>query len=276
MAVHISLSQASHMTFPGYFADTVERMVVESRSIRRDFAAHRGIAGAHREEVVRKFLGDHLPTRFAVDTGLVIDPNGVFSNQADLVVVDCVHNAPLHAAYSSRLWPVEAVYALLEIKTSLGPSDIQDSVEKCRRFKSLKRSFLVQPPISDSLFVIWAYEAPSAETAKRNLLAALADVPRAEQPDMIVVPADIVGIAGQYLEFVRLGQEGSQHRSELVEKHGPNLGLLLPESIEITQYGDHSLLTWYVWFDSWLRRAGARVFDPVLYLPDGAVAGRRV
>ena len=40
---------------------------------------------------------------------MVISHDGVFPNQADLVVVDEQNNAPLYAATHNKLWPVEAV-----------------------------------------------------------------------------------------------------------------------------------------------------------------------
>lgn len=48
---------------------------------------------------------------------MVISHEGLFSNQADLVVVDALNNSPLYGTSRNQLWPVEAVYSLLEVKT---------------------------------------------------------------------------------------------------------------------------------------------------------------
>jgi len=185
----------------------------------------------------------------------------------------------LYGVARHRLWPVEAVYAVVEVKTSLDPSNIQDAIEKCRRFKSMPRRFCEagrNQRTTDSLFVIWAFDCPAPATIKANLLGAIEGVPRVEQPDLIVVPDKIVAQSGVYLETVRLGQPGSQYRQAL-ELLGQNaFEQLLPEAIEVMDLGSNSLLAWFTWFDSWLRQAGDRLVDPISYLPPDAVFGRKV
>jgi hypothetical protein len=260
---------------PSYLADVALDMAAKSAAIRRDFATHRLSAGENREDVVAKFLVDHLPKRFGVSSGLMFSHEGVFSNQADLVVVDEQNNAPLYASVRNKLWPVEAVHALIEVKTGFSPSDISDAVDKGRRFKRMERRFCAPVALAD-LFIIWAFDSPAPETVKANLLAALVDVPRAEQPDLIVVPDRLVATSGSYLEVARLGQAGSPYRIQLQEQHGSDLRFLIPEAVEVHDAGENALLAWYIWFDSWLRRAGPRLTDPLLYLPSGMAVGRKV
>lgn len=210
---------------------------------------------------------------------MVISHEGVFSKQADLVVVDEQNNAPLYAATRNKLWPVEAVYALVEVKTVLHPSELSDAIAKGRKFKALKRRFCEAGQIqriADSLFVIWAFDSAASSTFKANLVAALAGVPRSEQPDLIVVPDRFVARAGSYLEISRLGQVSSPFRAQLHAKHGTNLELLFPEPVEFCELGENALMAWYVWFDSWLRQAGSRLTDPIAYLPPDQVFGRMV
>lgn len=260
----------------GYLADVAREMKARSSAIRRDFAAHRLSAGENREDLVAAFLKDHLPMRFGVNSGMVISHDGVFSNQADLVVVDALNNSPLYAASRNQLWPAEAVYALIEVKTTLGPSELQDAISKGRRFKTLQRKYCEAGQgqrIADSLFVIWSFESASSGTVKANLVQALADVPRAEQPDLIVVPDKLVVRTGSYLELSKLGQQGSSYRAQLHAAHGPNLDALIPEVAEVGELGENALLAWYVWLDSWLRQAGSRLTDPKEYLPPNTIFG---
>ena len=251
----------------------------KSTAIRRDFASHRSSAGTNREELVERFLVDHLPKRLGVSTGLIFSHEGKFSNQADLVVVDDQNNAPLYSDSPNKLWPVEAVYALIEVKTQLTPRDMADAISKGRRFKSLRRAFCeTRSPqhIKESLFVIWSFESPCPQTLKSNLIEALSEVPRAEQPDLVVVPDRLVAKSGSYLELARLGQPDSSYRRNLHSQHGDNLSSLVPESVEVVELGANSLLAWYVWFDSWLRQAGTRFVNPIDYLPRGRNWGKRV
>lgn len=267
------------MVLPEYLSDVAKDMRTKSAAIRRDFASHRLSAGENREDLVSDFLSGHLPKRFGVSSGLVISHDGVFSNQADLVVVDELNNAPLYAASKNKLWPVEAVYALIEVKTTLGPRDLSDAIAKCRKFKTLQRKFCsagqVQR-ISDSLFVLWAFDSANSSTVKANLIDALAGVPRSEQPDFVIALDHMVATAGAYMEMVKLGQADSPYRAQLHAQYGANLDSLFPDPVEVYELGENSLMAWYIWFDSWLRQAGSRLTDPVTYLPPDQVFGRVV
>jgi hypothetical protein len=268
------------MVLPDYLADVAIEMKRKSAAIRRDFAKHRLSAGENRETLVSDFLTDHLPRRFEVSSGMVISHNGSFSNQADLVVVDALNNSPLYRSSANKLWPVESVLALFEVKTSLVPGELRDSIEKGRRFKTLNRRFFNPgggQRIADSLFVIWAFDCPEPETLKRNLLQELAVVPRNEQPDFVIVPDRVVVRGGSYLELSTLGLPTSVHRLQLQQQYGPNAEkLLLPVSIQVGDTGENSLMAWYVWFYSWLMQAGDRSATLVDYLPPGQEYGRIV
>ena len=110
------------MVLPGYLADLANNLSTKSAAIRRDFASHHPSAGEHREEAVGKILEGLFPNRFGISAGLIFSHDGLFSNQADLVVVDDQNNVPLYPENRSKLWPVESVYALIEVKTQLNRS----------------------------------------------------------------------------------------------------------------------------------------------------------
>ncbi|SOD17256.1 DUF6602 domain-containing protein [Nitrosomonas ureae] len=256
--------------FPDYLADVTREMAAKSNAIRRDFATHRLSGGENREHLVTDFLSSHLPGRFGVSSGLIVSPIGQFSNQADVVVVDGQNNSPLYGASRVRLWPVESVYALIEVKTTLSPAELTDSVSKCQRFKKLERRFCETSDLKlkESLFVVWAFECPAIDTIRQNILSALDDIPREHQPDLFIVPGRIAARSGSYFELSRLGQIGSPYRIDLLAKHGNELTSLIPGLAEVDEFGDSALLAWYVWFDSWLRRAGTRMNVPLAYLPE--------
>jgi hypothetical protein len=257
-----------------YMQDAVRQMQIKSAAVRRDFATHRQSGGQNRESILDDFLEQHLPKRFGVSTGLVISHEGAFSNQADLLIVDHLNNSPYHAGRPNVLWPVEAVYALLEVKTSLTLTELRDAVDKGRRFKCLRRDFCdngVGQRTTESLFVIWGYESPDPMTVKSNLVDILKDVPREEQPDFIVVPDSFVANGGTYLEISKLGQKGSEHRRKLEATHKGNVEHLIPEPLQVVRFGADSLLVWFTWFDSWLRQSGGRCTDPVRYIPDEGI-----
>jgi hypothetical protein len=269
------------LVLPDYLSDIAKEMRARSHSIRRDFASHRLSAGENREDLVSAFLKDHIAARFGVSSGMVISHNGLFSNQADLIITDALNNSALYAGSSNELWTAESVYALVEVKTTLNLTELRDSINKGRRFKTLPRNFNDagnDQRISDSLFVIWAFDGPSAETIKVNLLSELSSVPRAEQPDLIVVPDKFVVRGGSYLELSEFGQPGSPFRQQLSLTIGPALDAMIKMSARVQVYdmGENALLAWYVWFDSWLRQAGSRLTTLSSYLPVDRIYGRLV
>lgn len=258
------------MDLPEYFSDVSTELQRKSDAIRRDFATHHGAAGANRETLLAEALKDSIPGEFRIDTGLITSCDGQFSNQADLVIADGAWNTPFYPAAQNRIWLVEAIYALIEVKTSLTPTELRDALAKCRRFKSLPRKFSdapLPPRLTDSLFILWAYEAPSPETVKANLEAELAGISVDEQPDFVVVPGKLVATSGSYREISKFGQPGSLHRSDLEAKYGKDLEALRTARSEVLELGKNSLLVWLVWFLSWLKRAGPRNPELLSYLP---------
>lgn len=266
------------MVFTDYMKGVAEEMKRKSDSIRCAYKTHNPTAGECREDLVKIFLENSLPKRFGVSTGLVISPEEEFSNQADLVIVDEQNNAPLYPDMDNKLWPIEAVYALIEVKTKLNPSDLKDAVEKGQKFKRMKRKFCDTGPnqrIRDSFYVIWAFESPSPETLRKNIIDVYQDIPKAVQPDFVVVPNSLVVQSGRYLDLLLKGQPNSPHRKKMERQHGYNFESHHTELFRMYDFGENSLLLWYIWFDSCLRQAGSRFSDPGEYLSKD-VFGRRI
>lgn len=267
---------------PSYFADIAAEMQRKSQSIRRDFATHRPAAGHNREAILADFLREHLPLAFGVETGLIVSGSGQFSKQADLVITDALHNRALYPTSPEKVILVESVYALIEVNTTLTLAEIADGVEKCRRFKQLPRKFLQLPfaasgPfVNDSLFVLFAYDAPSARVLKGNLLEAVHGIPLSEQPDFVVVLGKYVARGSSYLELSKLGQAGSPHRQALLQAYGGDLSPLLPVPVEMGDFGENALFSWYIWLLSWLKHAGPRQSNLSAYLAPDMVFGQVV
>ncbi|MGO4660088.1 DUF6602 domain-containing protein [Ensifer sp. 2YAB10] len=266
------------MVIPDYLSDVAKEMRAKSTSIRRDFATHRLSAGENREGIVREFLTAHLPKRFGISSGLVVSHEGIFSNQADVLIVGALNNVPLYGTSLNQLWTVESVFALIEVKTNLGPAELRDAIAKGRRFKQLRRQYFDvgnTQRLKDSLFIIWAFDCPEAETLKKNLLTELSGIPRSEQPDFIIVPDKLVVSGGEFLELSRIGRPGSSHRAELHATFGPDLSSLVPAAV-VADCGENSLMAWYLWLYSWLMQAGNRCAALPSYLPPETLFGKLV
>lgn len=261
-----------------YYANMAAQMQAASNGLAQHFATHRPSSGANKEKIVADFLSKHLPSKFGIETGLLITSNGEFSNQADVIIVDHSYNAPLYGSYDSRLWPVESAFALVEVKSNLSPKELSDSVKKCVKFKKLERKFgdPTLPRISESLFVIFGFSSAEPKRLKTNIEAAIKDVPPEERPDLIIVLNKVVACCGQYLELTKLGQATSPYRTALmIQQGGPDLSSLL-SNVEVLSLGENSLLVGLIYLDSWLRHAGSRQFDPINYLPLDMVFGQLV
>lgn len=268
------------MDVAAYFGDVSEELQRKSDRIRLGFSTHKGLSGANREELVAAFLSDNLPGEFVVDTGLVLCSTGEFSKEADIVIVDRLRNAPLFSDLQKKLWLVESVYGLIEVKSQLTPTTLADAVDKCGRFKRLPRHFAdvpALPRLSDSLAIVWAWEGPSPEVAKANLVDALKDIPPAEQPDFVIVPGKYLAVAGNYREVVSFGQPGSPYRLAKEQQLGRSAQQKLAERpVEVWAMGTHSLFTWLGWLVSWLQGAGSRSAPMLRYLKQGDQYGRSV
>src|SRR5262249_14459900 len=69
-----------------HFAEIAAEMQArfnQSASIR-----HRGDAGENREEILRSFLNEYLPQRFAAAKGEIVTQHGDHSHAADIIIYD--------------------------------------------------------------------------------------------------------------------------------------------------------------------------------------------
>src|SRR5436190_1238206 len=77
--------------------------------------AHSGLAGGHREALIRNYLRDWIPRRFEIGRGIVF---GAFqrSREADVVLWDSINYPTLHLA-DHELFFAESTRVVLESKS---------------------------------------------------------------------------------------------------------------------------------------------------------------
>lgn len=143
------------------FAQAAEKLRVEFQGLRS--VPHSGLKGQEGEGIVRKFLNDHLPKRFAVGSGFIIDKNDHVSRQADLVVYDAL-NCPLYRVSDhASIIPNDHVAALIEVKSRLDKKDLEDAAKKIFEAKSLEKTL---PPATPALVqfetigIVFAFDSP--------------------------------------------------------------------------------------------------------------------
>ncbi len=113
-----------------YFASVYNKLEADALLFNRQLP-HAGLVGAENELALAALLRDFLPPRFGIEvSGIVIDRHGGQSRQCDIVIYD----AQTFPKYLRKVFPVEIVYAIIEVKTSIGSTeakaarDVLDSV----------------------------------------------------------------------------------------------------------------------------------------------------
>ncbi len=100
--------------------------------------SHTGDKGDHVEAAARQFLKAHLPRRFDIGQGEVIDTHEARSGQLDIVVSD--DNQPFSFPEGSPgLYLVEGVIAVADVKSLFTTEELDDVVKKANRFKHIEK-----------------------------------------------------------------------------------------------------------------------------------------
>ena len=97
---------------------------------------HRGDRGEAREEAIREFLGNYLPKKYGVTSGEVVTRGGTHSHAADVIIYDSLHCPVLYVG-ENRVLPIEGVYGIIEVKSSLSKQEFIDAARKIESFKRL-------------------------------------------------------------------------------------------------------------------------------------------
>jgi hypothetical protein len=116
-----------------------------AKKLRQDFrelstVPHNALKGQEAEKLVRRFLAEHLPKRFGVGSGFIIDQNDTLSRQSDVVIYDA-HNCPVYrASEDAAIFPSENVAAVVEVKARLDKEKLSEAAENIAAAKSLAKA----------------------------------------------------------------------------------------------------------------------------------------
>lgn len=102
---------------------------------------HAGELGSAREQIVRDFLAQQLPSRFGVSSGFVFDVHSHVSKQMDVVVFDRQECPVFEAAGGKKFFPCEGVVCVGQIKSAItSKSQYETALENLLSAKALDRS----------------------------------------------------------------------------------------------------------------------------------------
>ena len=151
----------------------IENEVLNSRlqSIRA-VVEHSGEKGRALENTVASFIRSFLPKEYGVSTGFIAyckNQRVNLSSQLDIIIYDALRGAPIVSLESCDIFPIEYVYAYVEVKTSIRSCSNRvkrlpdNSVEKCLEInKELRqinqRCFWIPDPITTTQAIFHCVE----------------------------------------------------------------------------------------------------------------------
>jgi hypothetical protein len=124
-----------------YFQSIYDKLEADALLFNRKIP-HEGLKGSENEQALADVLRNFLPQKYGLEVNaLVIDRNGVVSRQCDIVIFDDVQ----FPKYFRKVFPVEIVYAVIEVKTELS----KQQVDSAKTNESSLRSLMYQPLLTN-------------------------------------------------------------------------------------------------------------------------------
>lgn len=106
----------------------------------RQAVDHPALKGGASEGHWRTLLDTHLPRRYRVATGVVVDCDGGQSEQIDIIIHDA-HYCPVFRDQAGVSFvPAESVYAVLEAKQEVNALYLRAAAEKAESVRRLRRT----------------------------------------------------------------------------------------------------------------------------------------
>ena len=113
-------------------------------TVRKSFG-HPGTKGDASEKVWLELLQTYLPHRYQTATAHVVDSNGTFSEQIDVVVFDRQYSPFIFSYQGQTIIPAESVYAVFEAKQSVNADHVAYAKKKVASVRRLHRTSLSIP-----------------------------------------------------------------------------------------------------------------------------------
>lgn len=121
------------------YAAWLEASISNYEKLARGLVAHNAEKGRVVEAIVKTALRAILPGRFSIGTGFAINAAGETSSQLDLVIYDAALNAPIILEGGTGLFPIECIYGLVEVKSTLDGAAIKQAMKSIRKVRLMSR-----------------------------------------------------------------------------------------------------------------------------------------
>lgn len=191
------------MDIVGIF-DEVSKQMQSDFEKSRQALHHAGLKGSANEEIVRRFLEHYLPKHLEISSGIVVDSQGGDSRQLDIIIHDANKTPVFYRSESSRVVPVECVYAVVEVKAYLDKAEITKAYENMRSVKHLTKDpaafFGPASPFKEVKtlygsewdhwpiqYFIFAFDSPALESVLPNVLELQQNDPLHQRIDSVCI-----------------------------------------------------------------------------------------
>jgi hypothetical protein len=117
-----------------YFASVYNKLEADALLFNRELP-HAGLVGSENENAIAEVIRQFLPSKYGVEVNaLVIDRFGKVSRQADIVIFD----AERQASFFRKVYPIEIVYAVIEVKTSMSSTEAKSAMDNLASISDLE------------------------------------------------------------------------------------------------------------------------------------------
>ncbi len=164
--------------------------------------AHPGEKGRLNESHLVRTMRRYLPEKFGLGTGFIVSGGDSISEsrQCDIIIYDRANNVPFYASDAWQIFPIEMVYGVIEVKTTLNKVAIKDAFEKCVRLREMSggdakpnKAYVRQAPVTPRApvqhlryksglpprFFVFGYSGPDQNSLERMLKEVTAELPTA-------------------------------------------------------------------------------------------------
>jgi hypothetical protein len=133
---------------------------------------HMGERGSSREEILLSYLRKYIPIKYEMNNGIIIDGTGEQSRQQDIIIYDSFNSPVLLNMQSTKMIPIESVFSVIEVKSSLNKTEINKCVNNISSVKSLVKYSLDEINSPTAGFVFAFTSSTTLETLLDNLVEA--------------------------------------------------------------------------------------------------------
>jgi len=148
---------------------------------------HMGERGSSREEILLSYLEKYIPIKYEMNNGVIIDATGEQSRQQDIIIYDSFNSPVLLNMQSTKMIPIESVFSVIEVKSSLNKVEINKCVNNISSVKSLVKDSLdgINSPTAGFVFAFTS--STTLETLLDNLVEANNEVEKHKQISALCV-----------------------------------------------------------------------------------------